>query len=95
MSPHPDDAPLTEEQLRTYPDARGMPADVQHFIVQWHDCNHWLGEPPFDADRARRIEQAVAALCPGIEGLGRAVRERHAGNAVILARIADLGPLGQ
>jgi hypothetical protein len=88
-------APLDAAALETYPDARGMPADVQHFIVQWNDCAHWLGEPPFDADRARQIERAVAEICPGVDARARQLRERHAGNAAVLARLADYEPLGQ
>jgi hypothetical protein len=87
--------PLTEDQLAIYPDARGMPADVQHFVVQWQDCAHWLGEPPYDAARARQIEQAVADVCPGIDARARALRERHAGNAEVLARISSYEQLGQ
>ena len=87
--------PLTPAELETYPDARGMPPDVQRFIVQWHDCAHWLGEPPYDPARARQIEVAVADTCPGVDATGAAMRARHAGNPEVLARIADYGPLGQ
>ena len=88
-------APLTDPQLTAYPDARGMPADVQHFIVRWQDCVHWLGEEPYDSDRRRQIEQAVAASCPGLDHLGAEIRRRHAGSAEILARIADYEEVGQ
>ena len=87
--------PLTEAQLQSYPDARGMPADVQHFIVRWQDCVHWLGEEPYDADRRRQIEEAIAASCPGVDRLGAEIRRRHAGNAQVLARLADYEEVGQ
>lgn len=85
----------TAVSLDAYPDARGMPADVQRFIVRWQDCVHWLGEPPFDAERARQIEAAVKDTCPGVDALGTAVRKRHAGKSEVLARIADYEPLDQ
>lgn len=91
----PDPAPLDEAGLRTYPDARGMPADVQQFIVQWQDCTHWLGEPAWNAERQRQINQAVAEVCPGVDARGVAVRARHARRPDVLARIADYEGLGQ
>jgi hypothetical protein len=87
--------PLTEAELLVYPEARGMPADVQDFIVRWTACSHWSGEPGWDEARQRQIERAVAEACPGIDERGRRVRARHAGNAEVIARIAELGPLEQ
>lgn len=86
--------PLAAEELEVYPEARGMPADVQHFMVQWQGCAHWLGEPHWDKARRRQIAEAIAEICPGIDALGREVRARHAGNAEIIARLAGYEPLG-
>jgi len=33
--------PLTEAQLAAYPEARGLPADIQQFVVNHSDCAHW------------------------------------------------------
>jgi hypothetical protein len=85
---------LTEAQLETYPDARGMPADVQHFIVRHGDCSHWLGEPEWDAGRRRQIEEAIVRSCFGIDAYGRRMRARYAGNAEVMARLRDYEPLG-
>lgn len=87
--------PLTEAQLEIYPDARGMPADVQRFIVGWQDCQHWLGEEGWDEERRRQIEQAVSEVCTGIDALSRQVRERHAGDSEVLSRLAGYESLGQ
>jgi hypothetical protein len=87
--------PLTEAELAIYPEARGMPADVQDFIVRWQGCWHFLGEPWGDEDRRRQIERGIRAACPGIDAAGRAVRRRHAHRPEVLARIADLEPLGR
>jgi len=35
--------PLSAAELKAYPDARGLPADVQHFIMRHDDCLHWAG----------------------------------------------------
>jgi hypothetical protein len=91
----PDLAPLTQAELETYPDARGMPPDVQHFIVRWQDCTHWLGEPPYDTARARQIEEAVAATCPGLDARAEALRARYAAEPDILARLAGYDRIDQ
>ncbi len=88
-------APLSEEELRIYPDARGMPADVQRFIIRWQDCQHRLGEPAWDEARRRQIESSVAAVCPGIDLYARDLRRLHARNVEVIERLRNYGPLGQ
>ena len=87
--------PLTEAELQTYPDARGMPADVQAFIVRYEDCQHWLGEPDFDEARRHEIARVVAGICPGIDAAGERLRGRYAGNPMVLDRLSAYEPLGQ
>ena len=87
--------PLSEEQLATYPEARGMPSDVQDFIVRYRDCEHWLGEPDYDEARRREIARAVAETCPGIDAYGGRIRARYSANAEVLARLRDFEPIGQ
>ena len=87
--------PLTEAQLQTYPGARGMPADVQAFMVRWLDCDHWLGEEPYDEERRREIDAAVQVTCPGLDEEGRLIRSRYADNPEVLARLRDFEPLNQ
>jgi hypothetical protein len=86
--------PLTAAELEIYPEARGMPADVQDWIVRWQGCQHWLGEAGGDETRRRQIARAVRAACPGIDARGRRVRAAHAAEPEVLARIADHEPLG-
>jgi hypothetical protein len=85
-------APPLEE---VYPAAKGMPADVQEYIVRHHGCMHWSGEPDFSPERKKQIEEAVASLCTGIDRLGQQIRSRYAGNQQVLDRIKDLEPLEQ
>lgn len=89
LSRKPGQPPLEE----TYPDAAGMPRDVQAYIVRWNDCQHWAGEPGFDAARRRQIEEAVKEICTGVDDLGRRVRARHAGDQAVLARLKDYDTL--
>lgn len=83
-------APALEE---VYPEAKGMPADVQEYIVRHQGCSHWGGEPGFDANRQKQIDEAVASLCTGLDRLGREVRARYAANRQVLDRIRDFEPL--
>jgi hypothetical protein len=98
-APTVDAAPPAQElnvaELETYPDARGMPADVQRFIVQWQGCSHWLGEPDWNAERRRQIAEAVAETCPGLDAEGRRLRARYAANPEVLERLRDYEPLNQ
>jgi hypothetical protein len=87
--------PLTEAELQVYPDARGMPADVQDFVVRYQDCVHWQGEPGWDAERRRQIEHAVADVCPGLDAEAQRLRAHYAGNAAVIERLRGFEPVGQ
>lgn len=41
---------------------KNQPRPVAALIDRIVDCNHWLGESPYDEDRAREIKQAVSDL---------------------------------
>ena len=86
---------LTEAELQQYPEARGMPYHVQLFIVQYRTCEHWLGEPAWDAERRRQIEHAVADHCPGIDAVARDLRRGYADNPEVIQRLRGFEPLGQ
>jgi hypothetical protein len=74
--------------------ANGLPADVQKFIERREGCEHWAGEPDFDAERRKQIEQAVAELCPGIDTQLAALRKAHAKDPAVIAALKDFEPLG-
>ena len=90
-------APATAPvDVSVYPDAAGMPADVQDFIVRHSDCQHWLGEGPSDHPaRQREIDRAVRRICPGVDARGARLRARYAAEPAIVARLAAFEPLGQ
>ena len=87
--------PLTEAELAIYPDARGMPTEVQDFIVRHQDCVHWQGEPDFDAERRRQIQRAVADVCHGLDAEAQRLRARYSENAAVIERLRDYEPVGQ
>ena len=91
----PAPRPLTAAQLEVYPDAQGMPADVQDFIVRHSDCSHWLGEDGTAPERRRQIERAIRVSCPGLDADARRLRARYAAQPEISARLRDYEELGQ
>jgi len=86
--------PLTEAQLQTYPEARGLPADVQHFIARHKDCEHWAGEEPYDAPRRREIERGIAASCKGLDASAVTLRKRYAKYPKIRAVLRNYETVG-
>lgn len=74
--------------------ANGVPAEVQAFIERREGCEHWAGEPDFDEARRKQIEDAVKALCPGIDTQLGALRKRFAKDPAVMAALADFEPLG-
>ena len=86
--------PLTEAQLKVYPEARGLPADVQHFIAKQRDCEHWAGEEPYDAPRRREIEPGIAASCKGLDASAVTLRKRYAKYPKIRAVLRNYETVG-
>ena len=86
--------PLTEAQLKAYPDARGLPADIQHFIVNHNDCEHWAGEEPYDAPRRREIDRGIAASCKGLDASAVTLRKRYAKYPKIRAVLRNYETVG-
>jgi hypothetical protein len=41
---------------------KGQPKPVADLIERIVGCNHWSGEPPYDADRAKEIKKAIEEL---------------------------------
>jgi hypothetical protein len=67
-----------------------QPEAVQRYVARRAMCNHWLGEPPYDAGRRRDIERAVRQLgCENIGGEKAFLRRHFAGRAEILALLDE------
>jgi hypothetical protein len=65
------------------------PKDVSSFIERRADCNHWLGEVPYDDARAAEIARAIRQLrCAGLERDESKLRRRYRQQPVLL-RLLD------
>ncbi len=73
-----------------------LPRDVRVFIARKSECNHWAGEDPYDAERAKQIERAVLRLkCETLDKDEAALTRRHAGDGRILKALALAGAVYQ
>lgn len=53
------------------------------------NCDHWLGEEPYDAERAAMIAAAVSELqCDSLVAAEAALVERYAGDEAVMALMA-------
>ena len=55
-----------------------MPADVAAFFLDRQQCEHFLGEEPYDAERAAQIEEALDRYCRGTDGRLAQLKRRYA-----------------
>ena len=61
------------------------PKDVEAFIVRRAGCNHFLGEYPYDRERAAELNRAIRELrCDGLDRDGRNLRNTYRNNPEIL-----------
>jgi hypothetical protein len=57
---------------------KNQPPPVAALIDRIVDCNHWMGEPPYDAQRAKEIQRAVSALrCNRLDKDESAILKKH------------------
>jgi hypothetical protein len=75
------------------PDAQpykaALPADVARFIERLEGCEHFSGEPPYDAERAAFLQRNIEELCPGNDVTLAAMRRKYAGNPAVIERLDD------
>ena len=72
-----------------------IPADVRAWIDRVQGCDHWLGEEPYDAERARQIARNVRELrCTMLDRDERRLRRIHARSPSVIAAI-DRAKAGQ
>jgi hypothetical protein len=67
-----------------------LPRDAAAVVKRRVYCNHWSGEAPYDAARAREITRNVLKLrCSTLERDETRLRGRYAGNARVLSALDD------
>ena len=56
------------------------PYDVRKFVNNAQACRHYVGEDPYDAGRAKYLEQSIARHCTELEETQIDLRKRYAHN---------------
>lgn len=86
-------AAMTDAQIELA--IKRAPADVRAVIERRQGCNHWVGEEPYDKDRARQIDEAIRQLhCVRIDRDVATMRRRYKARPALvrlLDRTADWG----
>jgi hypothetical protein len=70
-----------------------LPRDVQAFVDRYDECEHWLGEEPYDAARRREINRAIKKVCTGIDALPAKLRAAHPTNTAVDRVLFERPPL--
>ncbi|MEP7222362.1 MAG: hypothetical protein ABI673_06800 [Novosphingobium sp.] len=78
----------TEAAARPLRHARALPADVRNYIARRDSCDHWRGEDPYDAARAREIAAAVVASCKGTDAALARLRHRYARDRRVITALS-------
>lgn len=68
----------------------GIPAEVTKLVERWEICWHFAGEEPYDAERAKQIQDGVAKSCPGNEEERARLEAKYAGRADVMRELAKL-----
>ncbi|MDP9838897.1 hypothetical protein J2T09_003669 [Neorhizobium huautlense] len=54
-----------------------LPADIQTFVTERENCDHFRGEEPYDAERRREIEAALDRYCRGTDARLQGLRKKY------------------
>ena len=65
--------------------ASKWPPRVADFIAMSESCSHWLGEDPYDAERAAEIKKNVSESCDGLPRHLAKLKARYSRNRKITA----------
>lgn len=76
------------EQGRRGDGASALPREVVEFVERRDRCDHFRGEEPYDADRAREIAAALTKSCRGTDAELARLKARYAGAPEVVAALA-------
>jgi Spy/CpxP family protein refolding chaperone len=67
-----------------------LPGPVKDFVERRQECDHWMGEEPYDQARRAQIEDAIADLrCQALDQDERKLRQRYAASPEALQALDD------
>ncbi len=57
--------------------AASLPPDVQTYVAERQNCDHFRGEEPYDAERRREIEAALERYCRGTDARLMGLKKKY------------------
>ncbi|MEB2845858.1 hypothetical protein GAO09_28490 [Rhizobiales bacterium RZME27] len=57
--------------------AASLPADVQTYVTEREACDHFRGEEPYDAERAKEISAALDRYCRGTDARLNGLKKKY------------------
>ena len=73
---------------------RALPADVVRFLDRRAECEHWMGEEPYDAERRVQIEEAIGDLrCAELTRDEARLRERYGARSDVTIALDEIAAL--
>jgi len=57
--------------------AASLPPDVQTFVTERENCDHFRGEEPYDAERAKEIAAALDRYCRGTDARLQGLKKKY------------------
>lgn len=67
-----------------------LPVEIVRFLDRRMECEHWMGEDPYDAERRSEIENAINELrCARLGRDETRLRKRYAKRADVIARLDE------
>jgi len=74
---------------------KSAPDDVEAFVVRQASCNHFLGEPPFNEERAAFLDRTIRELrCDKLTQEEEQLRRVHRDNPAALRLLDDAVDIG-
>lgn len=72
--------------------ATGFPSDIAAFITHRDDCDHFRGEEPYNAERAKFLNAQIKQLCAGTDKSLAQLKAKYKANKDVLAKLNDYEP---
>ena len=66
-----------------------LPEEVTAFVSKRDDCDHWRGEDPYDADRAKQIADAENKTCKGSDAALANLRKKYKNDPNVIDALKD------
>jgi len=69
-----------------------LPQDVESFVANREDCDHWRGEYPYDKEREAEINWNVCQTCLGTDKQLATLKKKYAKKAAVISVLSEFDP---